>query len=204
MDNKNQEISNRVYADAFAKYGEAPESLLWSADGQTWRFEKLIDLMRKDFVKGESVLDVGCGLGDFFSICKSAIDSVDYVGVDVVPELIGGAKKRFPEAVFSCRDIVTDPYPERAFDYGVISGVFNGPFRDDAKDFMVRLLSSMFSSARKAIVFNFTSTYVNFLSDGYNYFDPGWVLEVVATNLSAKIEMQHHYRNCDVVMKVLR
>lgn len=195
-----------VYRDAFLTHGDAPESLLWSAEGQRWRFDKLVEIARlpaEIHDREIRVLEVGCGLGHFYPLLRETLGKVDYTGVDIVPDLIGHANRKYPEARFLLQDIVATPLAE-TFDYVFISGVFNAPARDDSEAFISALLASAFSCCTEAMCFNFTSSFVNFLSEDTNYFNPGQVLNELATNLSGKIELHHHYRNCDVAVCVRR
>ncbi|MBU6997879.1 MAG: class I SAM-dependent methyltransferase [Theionarchaea archaeon] len=54
-------------------------------------------------LKGETVLDVGCGLGHLYHALKGQI--TQYVGVDASPFMLEKARKFFPEADFREGDI---------------------------------------------------------------------------------------------------
>ena len=75
-------------------------------------------------VQGASVLDVGCGIGDLFGHLSEAAGEVDYLGVDLAPEMITLAEKRYPDATFATRDILQWD-PGRRFDYVVAIGIHN-------------------------------------------------------------------------------
>jgi hypothetical protein len=127
----------------------------------------------------------------------------DYTGIDIVPEMIAHAKASYPDAIFECRDIFENPIIE-SFDYVFISGVFNAPPRRDNREFLKAMVAHAFAACRIGLAFNFTSSHVNFVSEGTNYFDPCWVLSEVLEKLSNKVVMHHHYRNCDVAVFVYR
>lgn len=195
-----------TYRNAFLQHGDAPEALLWSPEGQQWRFEKLLDIAgfnQHKRAEGSNILEIGCGLGHLYPLLVEKYGAVDYTGIDIVPELIAHAVTNNPGAQFECRDVLTSPL-EKKFDFVFISGVFNAPFRQDSNAFMQALLSSAFATCNKALCFNFTSTHVNFVSDDTNYFDPQWVLAEVLSKMSPQVEVHHHYRNCDVAVCVRR
>ena len=195
-----------IYRNAFIKHGDSPESLLWSAEGQQWRFEKLLDIAgfnQQRPEKGSSILEIGCGLGHLYPLLVEKYGPVDYTGIDIVPELIAHASASHSEAQFVCRDVIASPL-EKQFDVVLISGVFNAPYRQDSNVFMESLLTSAFAACSKTLCFNFTSSHVNFISEETNYFDPQWVLTRMLEKMSRKVEVHHHYRNCDVAVCVRR
>src|SRR5712692_2496345 len=55
-----------------------------------------------------TVLDVGCGLGDFYRYLKEQRRDAHYTGCDIVPEYIAECLKLHPEATFQIRDIFRD------------------------------------------------------------------------------------------------
>lgn len=206
MSKTNQDYVIDSYRDTFFKYGDSPEALQWSNNGQRLRFNKLIKMVENaggGNLGGKSILEVGCGLGHLYPLLLSSHPKIDFTGIDIVPELIEYAKSAYPQAKFLCRDIFQQPF-EGEFDFGFISGVFDAPYREDNKSFIVEMLKAAFAACRIGLAFNFTSSYVNFLSPDSNYFDPSWVLSEVLENLSKKVIVEHHYYNCDVAVYVWR
>lgn len=194
------------YRRSFQQHGDQPEALQWSEEGQKWRFEKLVDMAAfatGQALKGKRILEIGCGLGHFYPYLTRFFGDVDYTGVDIVPELVCRAMELRPGAKFECRNIFERPIGQD-FDFVFISGVFNAPYREDGKEFFEKMLEYAFSSAKLSLVFNFTSTNVNFVSPDTNYFDPEWVLHLILTRISKKVVMSHHYKNCDVAVCVSR
>ncbi len=89
-----------------------------------------------DYAKeSDKILDSGCASGRFFSVLKDK--KVDYFGIDSSEELIGIAKKSYPEAKFEIADALNLPFPDNFFDkvYS-ISVLHNIP----SKDFQIRYL----------------------------------------------------------------
>lgn len=67
----------------------------------------LPDLLNKYDIK--SMLDIPCG--DMNWISKLNLN-VDYVGADIVPELIAENQRNYPDKNFKVLDVVNDPLPE--------------------------------------------------------------------------------------------
>lgn len=194
------------YRRTFQQYGDAPEAVQWSAEGARWRFDKLLEIAKTapgEGLEGKRLLEIGCGLAHLYPLIRESVGSVDYTGIDIVPELIAHAQAAYPEATFECRDIFQSPLTD-SFDYVFISGVFNAPLREDSKEFLSGMIAHAFAACRIGLAFNFTSSHVNFVSEGANYYDPCWVLSEVLGKLSKKVVMHHHYRNCDVAVQVYR
>jgi SAM-dependent methyltransferase len=82
--------SLNLYQNKFNKYGVDPRSLLWKSKGAAHqRFRQFWSEI--DF-NGKSVLDIGCGFGEFGKFLLKRYKDVDYTGIDIVPEFIKNAK----------------------------------------------------------------------------------------------------------------
>src|SRR5579864_4289295 len=88
----------RIYAGRLATFGPGPLAQGWyGARTQERRFSVLAEV--SDLREG-SVLDVGCGLGDFYSFLHARGGAGDYIGVDLTPEMVENARRRHPGARF--------------------------------------------------------------------------------------------------------
>ncbi len=67
---------------------------------------------------GKKVLEVGCATGDLLDSLKPSVG----VGLDLSPEMIKIAEKKFPHLKFRCADVAVSGLSEK-FDYIVLSGV---------------------------------------------------------------------------------
>ncbi|MFL9959855.1 class I SAM-dependent methyltransferase [Paraburkholderia sediminicola] len=72
------------------------------------------------------LLDVGCGFGLLLDYLKenALLDLIDYTGVDLVDAVLTEARSRWPNARFEKRDVRDLPYPDDAFDYCIVCGIF--------------------------------------------------------------------------------
>jgi len=82
-------------------------------------------------VKGDKVLDLGCGNGRFFEILKGK--SINYIGVDSSEKLIKIARERYPGARFQVADALSLPFSDDSFDkiysIAVLHQIPSGEFR---------------------------------------------------------------------------
>jgi len=199
MDEESKQLIIENYLKLFLRYGSGPEVGQWSSEGQQFRFEKLIQI---GDLRGCRVLDIGCGLGDLYPFLLKRFDQIDYTGIDIVSQLVDKAAKKYPNANFLCRDILTSGI-DGMFEYAFISGMFNNTIKD-CSDFMKRIISVVFQHCTKGFAFNFTSTYVNHIDTGMAYHDPIDILGFCLNTLTRKATMHHHYERCDVVIFLYR
>ena len=187
------------YRKLFLEHGSGPAVGQWSEEGQRFRFEKLSEIAD---LSGASLLDLGCGLGDFYPHLAKTFEAVDYTGIDIVPEIVAAAQAAHPRGRFFCTNVLETGF-EASFDYVMISGMFNNR-RPRGTDFMKSMLSFAFDHCTKGIGFNFTSTYVNFMDETMQYHDPVEILQYCLDHLTRKVSMHHHYNRCDVAVFAYR
>ena len=110
------------YRTRYSKHGYAPETLGWGKGGrQSLRFSVLGGI---GIGTSSSVLDVGCGFGDLYSYLKKTAWSGEYLGIDLVNELLDEARRQHPGISVQNRDLLRDPLPMQ-YDYVVSAGIFN-------------------------------------------------------------------------------
>jgi SAM-dependent methyltransferase len=189
-----------TYRRLFLKHKEGPQVAKYKTKrGQFMRLEQLITIAD---LSNCTVLEIGCGLGDFCGLLQERFQNVEYYGVDIVPELVAEAARRYPEAKFECRDLLAEPL-EQQFDYVFISGVFNTAI-PGANDFLKSLTAAGFAACKVALGFNFISTYVNYTEPDASYHDPVDVFSYCVNSLSRKTTILHHYERTDVCVFVYR
>ncbi len=72
-----------------------------------------------------SVLDVGCAAGGLSQVLQTLKPGIRYVGVDVVPEMVNEARRRYPLATFEVSDGSTLRFADGSFDLVVCLGVLH-------------------------------------------------------------------------------
>lgn len=179
------------YKNLLNKHGSSPEAVQHiNTESQYKRFEILSEIAPEI----DSVIDVGCGLGDMFQFLNLNDFKGKYLGLDFIPEFIELSNQHFKEhknAQFKVCDLLSDNIPQ-GYDYILLSGVFNNNQKDN-EDFMLSTIKKMFDSSKKGIAFNAMSTYVDFQDSNLYYSDPLKVFDFCKRNLTRRIVLKHDY-----------
>ena len=154
------EENKNLFEERYNTYGDDGGKLFWSSShGQKQRFKALLAFKKfpKFYLKNNpAILDIGCGYGDFISFVKDEydIEKLNYIGTELVPQMIEIAKQKHPNAKFELRDIVKNPYPDNTFDLVIGSGLFalNHP---QWKDFVFQLVNQMYKCSKGVVAINF-------------------------------------------------
>lgn len=131
--------------------GGTVRALGWKAEeSQRKRFEVISSV--GDFTNC-SILDVGCGYGDFKAYLDTKFSNFTYIGIDLMPEFIFKSKALYHETAnthFLQADFNTVGLPN--VDYVVASGVLG--YRCIDPDYYFRMIKRMYEVAGKAFAFN--------------------------------------------------
>jgi SAM-dependent methyltransferase len=183
-----QETIKRYTDRLMAKGGPTVEVLGWRDQSQQeLRFDILAGI---DDLNGKSVLDVGCGFGDFYDYLLAKGHHCHYVGIDINPTLLEVARTRHPALRFEERDILAQPL-EESFDYVVESGVFNHRLSDN-EAFAQQMFTAMYAACRLGVAANLMSDRVSYTDAHLYYFSPESYLRY-CSRLSPYVTIRHDY-----------
>lgn len=177
------------------KYGNNYKSVNWgSIDSQELRFKKLFEIGN---LEKNSILDVGCGIGDMYSYIQKNKINVEYSGLDITPKMIELCKDRFPQNKnqFNCIDILTLDSASMQYDYVFASGIFY-LLNEDPLEIALELIHKMFSFSRKGLAFNSLSSWSKKIEDTEFYMDPIEILQRLKNHYS-RIAFMHNYHPSD-------
>lgn len=122
-------------ANYFGLQASGPGALLKNAQGVIAALHIIVAKLKEYLGKQSiSILDLACGDLQWMNKFLITRDDVDYVGVDIVPEIIENHKKHFanlPNTRFVQMDIVTTPLNE-SFDLIICRSVFQYLHQADA------------------------------------------------------------------------
>jgi len=180
--------SNKIYDKAVKKYGNNSSAVLWN-DQQTQyiRFKEIIKHI--DLDDNISILDIGCGNAELFKFLNFNGFRGTYTGFDINDNLLNQARDNYPNIDVQNIDILNTNNIKQ-YDYVVLSGLFNSDYGQDI-DWVFKMIEKMYELSKKKIIFNATTTYVSFKSDGHFYIDPKDILDYSINNISSDISLIH-------------
>jgi len=139
------------HRDSLTRFGCHPHALYWSGQEiQEIRFRILADIGIR---AGDSVLDVGCGFGDFHRWSKKNSCPLQYTGIDLSPDLLQKAQQLHPDDQFLAGDLFDMPFSAQSFDWVILSGALNEQLHDHST-YAKRVITYMYQLSRKGVAFN--------------------------------------------------
>ncbi len=196
---KHSEIDRQTverYSKRYLVHGESPLTVGWgSSEQQQYRFARALECA--DFA-ARTVLDVGCGFGDFFAFLRTRrVPIGKYVGIDINPEFIAVATKKYASAEFACASLIDAEEGRFASDIVVMLGLLN--FKQEVLEnprYSRDMVTKGYSLCRETLIADFLSVRI---TDDYPkedfvyYYDPRKVLEL-GLELSPNVVLKHDYR----------
>lgn len=158
------------------------EILDWeSEEAHMGRFSVVIEQLD---LSGRHVLDVGCGIGDFYHELTANVPGASYTGIDILPEMVEEARRRYPSGNFVSGDLFEETiFEPKSFDVIYSSGIFNLRLGDNHA-LLKRALPVFFALAREWVVFNLLDPEHSVQRDIYYYFDPEEAVQMVREHTS--------------------
>ncbi len=105
--NINKKIFSNIYKNGI--WNNNNQNIPLSGPGSTLNNTIEVSSLLEEFIyrnKCTSILDLGCGDLTWMSKTKFFLDNnIQYIGIDVVPDLINSHKMNYPDNTFLCKDI---------------------------------------------------------------------------------------------------
>lgn len=189
------------YQQLYEKFGQSYEALNWGSQySQYLRFKIISEMVN---LEGKSILDVGCGLGDFAGWLNSMGISVIYTGLDFTPGLINQAVRNYPTSNFIHGSILDQSLMAgMKFDIVIASGIFY-TYSADGNAWFNSAVSRMWTLCNEGIVFNSLSDWSDKKDRGEYYADPIATIEF-CKNLTSFIALRHDYHPRDFTVSLLK
>lgn len=194
MDDLAKEYIIDFYSKKLSFFGNIPAAVGWTPSGQRLRYECILKLINPD---GKSILDFGCGKGDFYSFLKEKGINAKYTGIDLNSNLINTAKANHPEAEFITLDLDSKQL-SGYYDYVILCGVFNLKI-DGVKESIKKYLDKLFTYTNKTLVFNCLSSYSKTKDINFVYLDPAEILNT-GNGITESVELRHDLIEGDIFL----
>ncbi len=188
----------RYHRDMIALHGNKGSAALGWKDqhSQDVRFSALGTIAN---LTGKSVMDAGCGHGDFYTYLNHLYPGIDYTGVEQIPELFNTALKRHAKAPakFIQGNFITLQLPQ--YDYVFASGSLN--YRSADPDFIYKAISKLYEHCTRGVGFNLLSNVnPNGLITAYN---PEKIM-AYCTSICASVVFKNDYDPDDFTIFMYR
>lgn len=181
----------QMYENLLDRHGDDQRSLAYGSRKSRymryWCAKRLPGLIGDSF-DGSSVLDMGCGLGNF----AQYLDSVaSYVGVDITEGFVKIARERcqIEDSLFLKGDAITIRESDVTFDWVFFNGTFSNAYSDNldlALGTVLQQIEAGWSCCKKGLFFDLTRGETNGLhtagggkvKDQYDLLvKPEWIME---------------------------
>ncbi|MCX7794366.1 MAG: class I SAM-dependent methyltransferase [Thermodesulfovibrionales bacterium] len=196
------EAAKEYLIDFFTKrlrhFGDTPAAVGWSEKGQILRYQTITELLSLD---NASVLDFGCGKGDFYGFLRAKGLNLKYTGMDINPELIRVAREKYIDASFRTIDIDKEDLGEN-FDFIIICGVFNLRI-EGVKDAALKCIEKLFNHTERTLLFNCPSIYAKNKDRELIYYDPRELLDL-ALNMTKNVNLYHNLIEGEIFLELSR
>lgn len=124
-----QTLDTAILAEVATYYGAALKRFGPTSRGVDWKDDSSHRLRHSQFLRllagheNASVLDLGCGYGDFLPFIRAVGHKGLYVGTDIAPEMINQARRLHGDG--ADRQWHVGAEPSGVYDYAIASGLFN-------------------------------------------------------------------------------
>jgi hypothetical protein len=136
--------------------------------------------MISSYADSDSIIDFGCGRGDFSAYWKSehADRDLDYIGIDLNEPLINAGRELYPEETILVSDwfsLDTDLARDWAINVGSSNLRYDADITMKDLDYTKKTINAMYNHCNRGVVVALASKYTSIEDDLINY-DPGNIL----------------------------
>ncbi len=188
----NYSNNKKFYTSAIKLYGTSAKGVNWhSKQTQTIRFKTILDLLPKN-ISTCSVVDAGCGFGDFYNyMLKKKKTPSAYIGLDYLDEMCLIAQENTGQEIL-LKDISKDKLPSA--DYFVCSGALNTLSKFDTHLF----IQNCYSTCREGFIFNIL--HGDKKSETYNYMNLQEIKDIASSLHVEHLVLKDDYLEDDITV----
>lgn len=189
------EILQKHYKRTITQHGP-------TAKGVDWGDDRTAEIRHKQMLKvivpcdhKINLVDVGCGYGAFYDYLKSEQIDVDYLGIDVVEEMVNLARRKHAEQAFIHGDFLKYDGTLEC-DYAICNGILTQKLDAsllDMESFAKDIIKKMFHVSKVGCCFNMMSTRCNFFAPNLFYRHPSEILSYCLGEITNNVVIDHSY-----------
>lgn len=199
------------YRTKLNEHGPGARGMDWKdGDTQLLRFEVISRYI--DWKTRPSVLDVGCGSGEFLGFCQERGFDVDYLGIDICPEMVAACQERFGKESARLGSVTSNGDSDLTeastrFDYVIASGTFNAKLdeTDDRwREYFHANVVAMYEKCTVAMIVNMMTCFVDYTYDRLYYPTPQEMTALAVERMSRDFVLNHSYPLYEMTLAVFR
>lgn len=159
-------------------------------------------------VYSDTILDVGCGIGDLWAYCNEVLQCDDplYTGIDIDEDIITKAKIKFPEVANSFSVQNLDEHTQ-THDWVVAMSAFNEHTFNDKKSMYIKIediIDKMYSLANKGVALNLMHTYLKETDkESLQVFNPYEIFKWASTKYY-NVKIHKNYIDRDFILYIYK
>ena len=183
MDKKSRELLRTKYDDLVEKHGVNISALhengcRYEREHQRIKFQHVLKHLDFD----ESLLDIGCGLGDLAQFCRGEGWKGKYTGIDISSGMVQNTRSRLNTKNIFQLDVLEEPYDGRHDVVASISTLQQKPLYMDGIDYLEKMISKMLAICAKCVIFDvFSTKFADHENPDNIYINPSIFLERLYT-----------------------
>lgn len=147
----------QYYSARLEAHGPTPQGVDWNGvESHQLRHSQFLRLIEPS--RHGSVIDLGCGFGDFLRFLRNSGHRGDFVGYDIAPSMIAKARELHGEGADRRWRVGTEPH--ETADFAIASGIFNvkGEIANEVWiDYVHQMLDILAHTSRRGFGFNILS-----------------------------------------------
>jgi SAM-dependent methyltransferase len=184
------------YTNKILENGVGSQGVDWNGkESQYLRFEQLSKILPIQNNATFSIIDFGCGYGEFINYLHQYAYNFEFYGLDISEKMLEIANKNFQEDKFTFAQSLADVGSK---DYLTASGVFNvrqNTTEHDWLQYIIETLNCFNAYTTKGFSFNLLTSYSDkpFMKDYLYYADPIYFFDYCKKHFSRNIALLHDY-----------
>jgi ubiquinone/menaquinone biosynthesis C-methylase UbiE len=202
MNEQDRAANNSSYAQRIAKFGTERSVLsTGTLQKEMERYDRITSIGILDSDR-TVVLDVGCGLSNYYEYLISKKFIGEYIGIDVSLEMLEISKLKFPKNLYMCGELEEIQAELKEVDFIVSSQTFNRKlhFSDNYEE-IESFIKSAVDIARHGVAFDLMSDHVDFFEEKHFYYSPERIFQFCKKEFK-KVNLFHDLEGFEFVIQI--